>query len=221
MRVLCHRGCWKRPEERNTVEAFSRAFALGLGTETDVRDRDGELVISHDCAKAGALSLQAYLQLVARHDGANRPGTTASPSLTQALNVKADGLAGAIASAMKGFAHPWFVFDMSIPDTLQQLKAGNPVFARMSEFEDRPTRIEGRIRGIWLDAFESTWYSTPTISSLLASGLEVAVVSPELHGRPDHLALWAALRALRHEQRLMLCTDRPEEALQALDLAAP
>ena len=104
------------------------------------------------------MSLRHYLQLVARHADAGRP-EAARPALIQALNVKADGLADAIASAMKGLPHPWFVFDMSVPDTLQHLKAGNPVYARMSEFESRPARLEGRIRGIWLDAFESTWYS--------------------------------------------------------------
>ena len=46
MIVLSHRGYWKTPAEKNTAAAFRRSFDLGFGTETDVRDRGGELVIA-------------------------------------------------------------------------------------------------------------------------------------------------------------------------------
>ena len=210
MDVLSHRGYWTAASEKNTPAAFERSFALGFGTETDVRDRDGRLVISHDMPGADALAYEAYLDCLARQ--ATRP-------LLQAINIKADGLASALSRAMKDVDHPWFVFDMSLPDTLHQLRAGNPVYLRMSEYETVPAALEQRIKGVWLDAFERTWYGVDTIAALLERGLAVCVVSPELHKRDDHVALWTALRALREHPALSLCTDLPEQARAHLGLA--
>ncbi|HDR8988594.1 TPA: hypothetical protein QDA93_001174 [Burkholderia vietnamiensis] len=133
----------------------------------------------------------------------------AGRSLPLAMNVKADGLAVGLADAFNRRALDWFVFDMSIPDMKMQLKAGNPVFARMSEVEQAPAWLD-QIQGIWLDAFSHVWYNAATISDLLARGLRVCVVSAELHGRA-HGELWSALRDLQDRDRLMICTDLPEE----------
>ena len=209
MDVLSHRGYWTDASEKNTPAAFERSFALGFGTETDVRDHDGRLVISHDMPTGEALAFEAYLGCLARK--ATRP-------LLQAINIKADGLATALARTMKDIAHPWFVFDMSLPDTLGQLRAGNPVYLRMSEYETIPVALESRIQGVWLDAFERTWYGVDTIAALLDRGLAVCVVSPELHKRDDHEALWTALKPLRDRPGLSLCTDLPEQALACLGL---
>ena len=48
MEILSHRGYWKTVTEKNTIIAFKRSFNLGFGTETDIRDLNGNLVISHD-----------------------------------------------------------------------------------------------------------------------------------------------------------------------------
>jgi hypothetical protein len=209
MEVLSHRGYWTEASEKNTPAAFERSFALGFGTETDVRDHDGRLVISHDMPTGEALAFETYLDCLARK--ATRP-------LLQAINIKADGLASALARTMKDCAHPWFVFDMSLPDTLGQLRAGNPVYLRMSEYEDVPPALESRIQGVWLDAFERTWYGVDTIAALLARGLAVCVVSPELHKRDDYETLWTALKPLRDRAGLSLCTDLPEQALACLGM---
>jgi hypothetical protein len=210
MDVLSHRGYWHADAEKNRPVAFERSFALGFGTETDVRDRDGRLVISHDMPGADALPYESYLECLAH--AARRP-------LLQAINIKADGLATALARAMKDCIHPWFVFDMSLPDTLAQVRAGNPVYLRMSEYETIPPALEPRIRGVWLDAFERCWYDADTIRTLLDRGLHVCVVSPELHKRTDHGELWTLLRPLRDRAGLSLCTDLPEQARAHLDAA--
>jgi glycerophosphoryl diester phosphodiesterase len=209
MEVISHRGYWKSPLEKNLPVAFERSFSLGFGTETDVRDHDGRLVISHDMPTGDVLSFETYLNCLASR--ATRP-------LLQAINIKADGLARALAQAMKDNPNPWFVFDMSLPDTLMQLKAGNPVYMRMSEYESIPAQLESRIRGVWLDAFEGQWFGIDTIKSLLDRGLSVCVVSPELHKREDCAVLWAALRPLRDAKGLSLCTDLPEQARDTLGL---
>jgi glycerophosphoryl diester phosphodiesterase len=202
MKILSHRGYWIEPHEKNQRAAFERTIACGFGTETDVRDCAGQLVISHDPPTTGALRLDEVL---------DRFTATSSGHLPLAMNIKADGLAARLAEAFDGRGLDWFVFDMSFPDLLQQLKVGNPVFGRMSEYEALPPDLVGRLRGVWLDAFTSEWFGTDTIVQLLEQGLEVCVVSPELHGRP-HQALWEKLQPLAAAAGLMLCTDLPEEA---------
>jgi hypothetical protein len=107
----------------------------------------------------------------------------------------------------------WFVFDMSVPDTLEQLRVGNPVFCRLSEYEaDGP--LTRRAAGIWLDAFENIWYGPDLVRALLSRGQRVCVVSAELHGR-EPATQWAMLRDLAGAPNLMICTDRPDEARAA------
>jgi len=101
---------------------------------------------------------------------------------------------------------------MSLPDTLHYLRAGMPVFVRLSEYEPENALL-ARASGVWLDAFESEWWTPELVRGLCARGKSVAIVSPELHGRP-HEALWERLKMLEpgvHE-KLMLCTDFPDAA---------
>ena len=60
MEILSHRGYWKNEGEKNTKIAFERSFQLGFGTETDIRDYKGELVISHDIADSSCMKLEAF-----------------------------------------------------------------------------------------------------------------------------------------------------------------
>jgi glycerophosphoryl diester phosphodiesterase len=63
--VIAHRGaCWNAPE--NTLEAFELAIEEGADyVEFDVRDRDGELVISHNPdPPAGVATLEEALGLL-------------------------------------------------------------------------------------------------------------------------------------------------------------
>lgn len=200
MQILSHRGYWKEPAEKNGVAAFESSFDLGFGTETDVRDCRGELLVSHDMPNGSELTVDGLLDILGARD------------LPLALNIKADGLAVPLGAKLKARKLTrWFTFDMSVPDLVIQLRLGMPAFTRASEHERAPPCYEKAI-GVWLDAFESQWYSADTIASYLADGKRVCVVSPELHGR-DPEALWSSLRSrLQAHPSLMLCTDRPEQA---------
>jgi glycerophosphoryl diester phosphodiesterase len=48
MKIIAHRGMWFNKHEQNTLVAFERALENGFGIETDFRDFNGSLVISHD-----------------------------------------------------------------------------------------------------------------------------------------------------------------------------
>ena len=51
MKIICHRGFWKKEQEQNTVSSFINAYSMGFGVELDVRDSNSEIVISHDPPK--------------------------------------------------------------------------------------------------------------------------------------------------------------------------
>ena len=199
MKIISHRGYWKAAHEKNLEIAFNRSFNLGFGTETDIRDVAGKLVISHDPANGNEMTLDEFLQLPKANE------------LPLALNVKADGLTTLILAAMNRHnAKNWFVFDMSIPDMRAYLKAGCPVYCRMSEVERSPAWIS-ECRGIWLDSFGIEWYDTVFLEKLLGTRQEICIVSSELHGR-DHQQLWQMLKPFASTANLMLCTDIPEGA---------
>jgi hypothetical protein len=199
LRVISHRGYWTDPSEKNTAIAFKRSFDLGFGTETDVRDRYGELVIAHDPPRGGELLLEEFLALLP------------DEPLHLAMNIKADGLSGALMRAMAGTNARWFTFDMSVPELVSQLRAGMPAYTRASEYEQQPSCLD-RAHGVWVDAFHDTWWTVESLVGL-AADKPLCIVSPELHGRePEHM--WSVLREVAQDGRdITLCTDLPERAL--------
>ncbi|EMD9437593.1 PI-PLC domain-containing protein [Burkholderia cepacia] len=199
MKIISHRGFWLEREEKNTLAAFNRSFDQSFGTETDVRDLNGALVISHDPPKGGEMLLSEFLELLTGRD------------LTLAINIKADGLAKGVVDAFKtsGLKN-WFVFDMSVPDMRGYLAEGVPVYARLSEVEQTPPFADA-VQGIWLDGFDGVWYTPEVIEHYLAAGKDICIVSSELHGR-DPAKQWEMLKTLKNSERVTLCTDFPDRA---------
>jgi glycerophosphoryl diester phosphodiesterase len=203
MKIISHRGFWINCDEKNSSSAFDRSFSFGFGVETDVRDANRQLVISHDMPEGGELSLEVLLKKAVSANGQGQ--------LTLALNIKSDGLAGSLGKLLSKFQElDCFAFDMSIPDMRGYFKSGVPVFTRLSEHETTPVWLE-RSNGVWLDAFDSDWYTLEHIEGLRHLNKRVCIVSSELHGR-SHLALWQSLKPLARDFNIILCTDFPTEA---------
>ena len=205
MIVLSHRGLWRNEKEKNTGIAFRRSFDLGFGTETDVRDYCGELVISHDIADSSCMAFGDFLQLYSSY----------STKLPLALNIKADGLQEKLLVELNKYGvSNYFVFDMSVPDGLACLKAGLRTFTRQSEFEPHPAFYESA-QGVWIDEFADHWVDERTIVNHLTKGKEICIVSPELHKRPMQME-WKHYKTICSELEadgiVMICTDLPEEA---------
>ena len=199
MKIIAHRGFWVSESEKNSKIAFDRAFDQNLGIETDVRQYNNHLIISHGPVCDLKLTLKIAL-------------SSWNGSQLLALNVKEDGLAISIKELMAAYSQEnWFVFDMSIPDARDQLKAGNPIFVRMSEFEREPAWLN-HAKGVWLDNFESIWFGIDTLLAILEQNKKVCIVSPELHGR-DYQPLWDMIKPLAKDNNLILCTDFPGKAL--------
>lgn len=213
--ILAHRGFWTEPVDKNSPAALERAFRDGYGIETDIRDHDGALVVSHDPPTGnGLMSIDALLELYGRY--APRVGGRAG---TLALNIKADGLQAPLLDALSRHGvEDWFVFDMAVPDGVLYLRRGAVAYTRQSEYERVPSFYE-RAAGVWLDAFEGEWFDNDVIRDHWRTGKRVALVSPELHGRPHGLAwdTWKAIATEAPPGLLALCTDFPDKAREFFD----
>lgn len=66
MYILAHRGYWLYKEEENTLDAFQRAYENGFGIETDVRDYNEQLVISHNIPAAGCTAFSDFADQYAK-----------------------------------------------------------------------------------------------------------------------------------------------------------
>jgi len=210
--ILAHRGQWGHNIAQNSSQSFSLAFNNGYGVETDLRDHNGDIVISHDMPDGASLSFADFLTL---YKGANSSGMLA-------LNVKADGLQKLAQKHLEEFdigKDDYFFFDMSVPDALGYQKLGLSYFARLSEYE--PVLMLGdEAKGIWVDIFKGCWFDSAFIKKHLDAGYKLALVSPELHKR-GYIEAWEdwrnMLNGLNDEvdvKQVMLCTDFPNEAAE-------
>jgi hypothetical protein len=208
MKILSHRGYWKSESEKNSLIAFERSFRLGFGTETDFRDFNGRLVISHDVPTSGGDWIYAddFFECYKSFD----------LSMPLALNIKSDGIQRLLGDMLSKYnVDNYFVFDMSIPDTIGYLKSGLNVFSRQSEFEPNPAFFND-VKGIWLDEFNSHWISKDLILNYLNHGKKICIVSPDLHNRSYHLE-WETYKNSEIKlndkfENFWLCTDYPETA---------
>lgn len=204
--ILAHRGLWHSPSEQNSEIAFIRALESGFGIETDLREHNGELALSHDPISKGSicLKLARLRQLII--DGGFY-------SEVIALNVKSDGLQRLVESILDGNnAINYFFFDFSVPDGVVWMKRNHPYFTRISKYEQYPALYD-RAVGVWVDCFDSDWNDFATLDAM-GSNKSICFVSPELHGRQPH-RMWAEILTwLRssQNQNVMLCTDFPELA---------
>lgn len=204
MIVLSHRGYWKTEEEQNGMVAFERSFSSSFGTETDVRDYRGELVISHDIANENCITVDRFLQVYSSYKN----------PLTLAFNIKADGLHQKLMGLLQKYKITnYFVFDMSVPNGLLYLKQNLRVFTRQSEFEMQPSFYESA-QGVWLDEFNSHWITDAVIRDHINRKKQVCIVSPELHSR-GYEDEWVDYKNIDSEllgNDIMICTDFPDEA---------
>jgi hypothetical protein len=207
MKIIAHRGMWFNKNEQNTLVAFERALKNGFGIETDFRDFNGSLVINHDLPQENSLKASIFFDLCNQYSSAG----------PHAINVKSDGLQMLLAQYLQIWCfEKYFIFDMSIPDTIGYLKSGLNVYSRVSEYE-KFQNFDGKTAGIWLDAFEREWYSADDINSYHFADQSIAIVSPELHGR-DYKSVWAMIKEIKIPQmNIMLCTDLPLEAQEYFD----
>ena len=204
MIVISHRGYWKKAHEKNLLIAFERSFSLGFGTEMDIRDYKGELVISHDIADESCILVKEMLDIYNKYGG----------NLPLAFNIKSDGLQMKLKELLEKYdIENYFVFDTSIPDGLQYLKEDIILFTRESEYEVRPAFYD-EASGIWLDEFKGHWITQEVIERHINSNKKLCIVSPDLHKR-EYKIEWTHYKKIEKKlglNNIMICTDFPEIA---------
>ena len=198
MNIIAHRGLWKEKIEQNSYQGIKKALDFGFGVELDVREKNGELIISHDPSNGNEILLfQEVLDLFTRYDS------------ILAINVKCDGILATLKPALAKIDNSnYFLFDMSIPETIAYLESGLTTFMRLSEYESY-CKLHTQSDGIWLDAFQNDWWKEE--SKIFKSVKKICVVSPELHGR-EKTDAWEFLKSVNETVELYICTDYPESA---------
>jgi hypothetical protein len=191
------------------------ALDAGFSIETDLRDRNGTVVVSHDpTADDSVLTLSQFLAQVS--------GFTLSRDLVLALNIKSDGLNSIMKDELRilqGIPH--FFFDMSTPELVKYAKAGLSVGLRRSEFETLAPQLSicSEPSAVWVDGFDSDWWKTSELLELCSGKRIVVLVSPELHGR-EPAQVWKTFAdEFRNNPNLYICTDYPWDVLGMIEVA--
>ena len=204
MEILAHRGMWILPEEKNTLNAIQKAFVNGLGIETDLRDYNGKLVISHDVANDTSPLAEEMFKMY-RDLGLN---------VQLALNVKADGIQKMLGELLEHYQiKNYFLFDMSVPELVVNDARGLYYYTRNSDIESDCVMYQ-RASGVWVDYFyDDLWLNEQVLAKHINQKKKVCIVSPELHGK-DYKQLWKLLKdtGLYENELVTLCSDRPMEA---------
>lgn len=201
MYILAHRGYWLYKEEENTLDAFQRAYENGFGIETDVRDYNEQLVISHNIPAAGCTAFSDFADQYAKE----------GKSLPLALNVKADGMQKILKNILQLYEiDHYFMFDMSIPEQVVYIHDGFHTFSRQSEYE-REIIMYGQTEGVWMDEFKTAWITEEIIANHLANGKRIGIISSEIHNQ-DSDRLWNIIAPFQNSEKLLLCTDEPMKA---------
>ena len=202
--VIAHRGQWNIQAEKNSKAAFERAFSLGFGIETDLRDIQGKIVISHDMPKGNEISFEEVLQIM---NGRKLP---------LALNIKADGQGSEIIRLLNKYKHTnYFTFDMSLPEMVVEHNLSLNVFSGVSDILPQGIMLN-KSKGVWLDSFNDDDFLISTLPRLLSENFYVCVVSPDLHGRNNNnLKVWSFIKENlinKYAGKIAVCTDLPIEA---------
>lgn len=208
MEIISHRGYWKSTKDKNSYEAFVNSFENNIGTETDIRDFENKLVVSHDIPNKLSIDIDIFFELYVKY-----------PQKTLALNIKSDGLSKLLKEKLNRYnINNYFVFDMSIPDSMSYINNSINFFMRQSEVESDMFFYD-QCKGIWLDSFYTDWFTNDLIEMHINNNKKVCIVSPELHNR-DHLLMWSNLKKLKSikSENIILCTDFPINAINYFNI---
>ena len=202
--ILCHRGMWSKRNNQNSIESFKRAFTEGFSIETDIRDSNSKLVVSHDppINSDKSISFESVLELYNELNCKDQ---------IIGINIKSDGIAAQVQKSLSEFnIKNYFTFDLSIPEMIKYINLDLIFLSRMSEYENHPS-FSDLSNGIWLDAFNDEWYSKSILNNLLYMNKNIFFVSSELHNR-EYSKQWDMIKKLLPNDKIFLCTDYPNKA---------
>tara|TARA_Y100001968_G_scaffold333391_1_gene395969 strand:+ start:1432 stop:2088 length:657 start_codon:yes stop_codon:yes gene_type:complete len=208
IQLISHRGYWQKTDEKNTMIAFSRSLINNYGIETDLRDRNGEIIISHDIeVDKNLLYFKEFLKLY----------KNSRKNLPLFLNIKSDGLLTVIKKNLELYnISNYYLFDMSAPETKQYAEDPTINFVtRISDIEKYPLFIN-ESKGFWIDSLYADYQEFNYLDSFLNTKYIFCFVSPELHNRSE-IEFWIMLKKWIKSRKIssakvLLCTDKPKDA---------
>ncbi len=163
----------------NTVQGLA-GIPVEYGVELDLRDFGNDLVLEHDPFKGGEL-FENYLKRY--HNN------------TMIVNVKSERVELRALELLKKYNITNFFFlDSSFPMIITLSRQDETRSAiRFSEFEglDTVLAVKDRVQWIWVDCFSILPLDRAVYQKLRATGLKLCLVSPELQGRADDIAVYA------------------------------
>ena len=208
MKFISHRGNWNSNVPQNSRLSFLSSLDKGFGIETDLRDLNGQIVISHDMPRSteSLMTIDDFFELY-----------NSSEIYSQcilALNLKSTGFIKILKQKINQYQiKNYFLFDMPGPEHYYITKLNLIAFTRYSEVETRPIMFDTS-EGVWIDSFTDENPSLEHASKFLNENKKVCVVSPELHKR-SHQNFWELIKKqkqLTESPNFYLCTDFPELA---------
>lgn len=202
MIIIAHRGLWKNESEKNTFESIIGALSKSIGTEIDVRDYLGKIVISHDIATKSALAFDTLMTHTLKNE--MRP--------LLAIDIKASGLLKMIERPLKEYDN-YFCFGMPFTEQIDYINAKMKVFTRASEYEQTPVLYAESV-GVWMDYFYDDEQCIRDLTLYTKNKKQVCIVSAELNNR-NNLHQWDLIKELAPEIKkyIILCTDKYFEAV--------
>jgi hypothetical protein len=202
-RVFAHRGFWAGNDnletfKQNSLKSFLRAEQFGFSVETDIRDRDGKVCISHDpiIIQDEIIELSEIWSLNSRF----------------AFNIKCDGLINLFNEEGIQNNRRNFFFDGSTPEMVKYRGNGFLTANRLSDLEQY---IVGA-QIYWVDYFESSeWYLE--FFKNWSDQAAYIFVSPELHSQP-HENFWKIFKPLfNSKENFGICTDYPDRFVEFIN----
>ena len=200
-KIYAHRGFWSSKTEQNTLQAFESALENSFSVETDFREHNGSIVISHDLVEKNydPLQFNEYSNL----------------GIRTAINIKSDGLS-VMFDKSRDFLESiesW-IFDCSIPEILKYKELGIKHALRISELEKELPWIAPVI---WLDCFISDWYVDRMELLEKFPNCEIVLVSPEIHSR-DFRGAWDYFQKILKSSfsNVSICTDYPDKMIREI-----
>jgi len=166
-----------------------------FGAEIDVRDHDGEIVLSHSMAKTTNQYFSDFLEQFPRE-------------LFLAINVKSSEIEEKLKEILTLKNHQkYFVFDFAFPNLRKALKLGLNCAFRLSEYEKD---IHPNCSWIWIDCFDGIWYDKKFLENLKSKGFKIAIISPEIHNRTNKDEFQKIKNFIDHKLIDAICTDKPK-----------
>ena len=198
IKIICHRGLWREKSEQNKFISFRRSLDNNFGMEIDLRDLKNEIIISHDPYFSGE---KVYLKMFLKrfHKEIKKK------NILLALNIKTDGISKKLKTLLNRYQiKNYFVFDMSVPETLNYKKNKLKFYERYSCYESKLHFMKFSY-GIWVDSFEGKFFFPLNIKRK-----NLCFVSPELHKKKNINSFWLKIKKIKKfNQNIYLCTDYP------------